>query len=252
MLPELAWRVGSSHVTLSCYATALATGVAAGLVVAVRTARRRDAVLVLAPIGVAAGTAGAAAWHAAIHATPGLSSMGGIVAGVAAIAVGCRLLRVAFVDVLDAIVPGAIAGFGIGRVGCFLAGCCYGSPTTLAWGVRFPALGAPARHPAQLYEAVLDALVAWWCVRARGPGRATGRGLIGYGAVRLALEVVRDADATDRIAAWGPSVAQLCATVLIVIGLAIAHRSDPFWPSCAINERTSADMRDRPASPLRR
>ena len=230
MLPALVWHVGGLHVTLSLYATALAAGVATGLVVAVRCARRPDAVLVLAPLAVAAGTGGAAVWHDLVHATPGLSSMGGIAAGVAMLVVGCRAARIRLLDVLDAIVPGAITGFAIGRCGCFLAGCCYGRPTTLALGVVFPELGPPARHAAQLYEAVADVLVAWWCSRAAGKaaGRATARGLVGYGVVRLLLDVVRDPDSTDRIAASGPSLAQLCAVAFVVLGVAVAcTRSRP-------------------------
>ncbi len=52
------------------------------------------------------------------------------------------------------VVPVAIA-IAIGRVGCFLYGCCYGVATNQAWGVRFshaPDTGAVLRHPAQLYE----------------------------------------------------------------------------------------------------
>ncbi len=57
------------------------------------------------------------------------------------------------------VVPVAVA-VGIGRVGCFVAGCCFGTPTSLPWGVRFHD-GVP-RHPTQLYEAAfhLSAAVA--------------------------------------------------------------------------------------------
>jgi phosphatidylglycerol:prolipoprotein diacylglycerol transferase len=48
------------------------------------------------------------------------------------------------------VVPVAV-GVGLGRIGCFVAGCCFGTPTTLPWGVRFHD-GVP-RHPTQLYEA---------------------------------------------------------------------------------------------------
>jgi prolipoprotein diacylglyceryltransferase len=225
MLPALVWRVGDLHVTLSLYATALATGVAVGLLVALRCARRPEAVLVLAPLAVGAGTGGAAAWHAVVHATPGLSSMGGIAAGLATLAVGCRVARVSLLEVLDAIAPGAITGFAIGRCGCFLGGCCYGRPTTLALGVVFPELGPPARHAAQLYEAAADVVVAWWCARAptRVAGGATARGLVGYGVVRLLLDLARDPDSTDRIAASGPSLAQLCALGFVVLGFMVAR-----------------------------
>jgi phosphatidylglycerol:prolipoprotein diacylglycerol transferase len=48
-------------------------------------------------------------------------------------------------------VPVAVA-VGIGRLGCFHAGCCYGTPTDLPWGVVFPNIDELPRHPTQLYE----------------------------------------------------------------------------------------------------
>jgi phosphatidylglycerol:prolipoprotein diacylglycerol transferase len=54
-------------------------------------------------------------------------------------------------------VAGSIA---VGRLGCFVAGCCYGRVTALPWGVVFPAQGPLARHPTQLYEAAFHALAA--------------------------------------------------------------------------------------------
>jgi phosphatidylglycerol:prolipoprotein diacylglycerol transferase len=45
------------------------------------------------------------------------------------------------------------AAVGIGRLGCFHAGCCSGTPTSLPWGVVFPLVDGAPRHPTQLYEA---------------------------------------------------------------------------------------------------
>ncbi len=52
-------------------------------------------------------------------------------------------------------VPAAVA-IGIGRIGCFFGGCCYGVPTQLPWGVRFLTAdqGQLCRHPTQIYEAI--------------------------------------------------------------------------------------------------
>lgn len=64
------------------------------------------------------------------------------------------------VDIWAALVP---LGHAIGRIGCFLAGCCYGAPTGLPWAVVFPPGGkAPSGvplHPTQLYEAGFDVLL---------------------------------------------------------------------------------------------
>lgn len=56
-------------------------------------------------------------------------------------------------------VPVAVA-IAIGRVGCFVGGCCFGTPTDVPWGVVFPHADACPRHPTQLYEAAFHALAA--------------------------------------------------------------------------------------------
>lgn len=63
-------------------------------------------------------------------------------------------------------VPVALA-VAIGRIGCFVGGCCFGRPTSLSWGVKFSLSGDDLpRHPAQLYEAAfhlsLALLLAWF------------------------------------------------------------------------------------------
>lgn len=228
MLPELHWTIGRCHLVVSLYAVAIAAGVGAGLAVAVWRSRAREAMLVVAPLAVLAGVVAAEAWHRACHGSPGLSSMGGIAGGLVAIALASRALGSPVLETLDALAPGALLGFAIGRVGCFLASCCHGRATALPWGVVFPVLGPPARHPAQLYEAVADLCVAWWCCRPRGPaGHAAGRGMIGYGAVRVLLEAVRDPGAIDVVVPHGPSLAQWSALVLVAAGLRLASRATP-------------------------
>jgi phosphatidylglycerol---prolipoprotein diacylglyceryl transferase len=52
------------------------------------------------------------------------------------------------------------AAVAIGRLGCFVAGCCYGTPTSLPWGVVFPAVDNQPRHPTQIYEFLFHATMA--------------------------------------------------------------------------------------------
>ena len=68
----------------------------------------------------------------------------------------------------DLFAPGIALGHGIGRMGCLLAGCCYGSPTDVPWAITFTStlaaanVGTPleiALHPTQIYEAVAELLV---------------------------------------------------------------------------------------------
>lgn len=52
-------------------------------------------------------------------------------------------------------------GMSIGRIGCFVGGCCYGTPTQLPWGVAFasaPDRGEFLRHPTQIYESLFHAI----------------------------------------------------------------------------------------------
>jgi phosphatidylglycerol---prolipoprotein diacylglyceryl transferase len=104
----------------------------------------------------------------------------------------------------DVFAPAVALGHGIGRLGCFAAGCCWGLPTNLPWAVTFrdPAAneitGVPlgiARHPTQIYEALAEFcifLILYWRVRRpHSDGAIIGLYLMLYSAVRFAVEFVR-------------------------------------------------------------
>jgi len=142
---------------------------------------------------------------------------------------GLPLLRLA-----DVIAPGLLVGLAIGRVGCFLNGCCYGGPTDLPWGVSFPPGSAPAAvfpaasgssvalHPAQLYaafDALLLALLALaFTPYARRPGAVFALVLTLHPLSRILLEIIR----MDEPPALGTplSISQLVS--LVLLGLAAA------------------------------
>ena len=89
----------------------------------------------------------------------------GLVGGYAGVEVVKRALGVRIKTGDTFVVPVAVA-IAIGRLGCFVAGCCHGTPTELPWGVVF-ADGVP-RHPTQLYEFLFHAsaaLVILWMER---------------------------------------------------------------------------------------
>lgn len=105
----------------------------------------------------------------------------------------------------DAFAPGIALGQAVGRIGCLMAGCCYGAPTDLPWGVTFTDplaasnTGAPldvSLHPAQLYEsgAALAILGLLLLAERRGPappGRTFWTYLLLYPAARLGIELFR-------------------------------------------------------------
>lgn len=132
----------------------------------------------------------------------GLTLYGGLVAGVFGGVLAARRLGLPLWVTTDALAPSLMIGTAIGRVGCFFNGCCYGRPTSLPWGVTFPAdsfagldFGNAKIHPAQLYFAlagvVLFGLV--WALRGRvsPPGTLFWMSLMLFALTRIPLDFTR-------------------------------------------------------------
>ena len=89
----------------------------------------------------------------------GIAFLGGFLLAVLGVFVLAKIRRISSLKLLDILAPGASLGYAIARIGCFLSGCCFGLPTRLPWGMRFPP-GSPAYsrfpdeyiHPTQLYS----------------------------------------------------------------------------------------------------
>jgi phosphatidylglycerol:prolipoprotein diacylglycerol transferase len=143
-----------------------------------------------------------------------------------------RRRRLSFLELADCVVPGMLVGLAIGRVGCFLNGCCYGGPCDLPWGVSFPAgtevaarypaaAGGPSVsvHPAQLYAAIDAALLAGlavaWTPLARRTGEVLALVLTLHPISRMLLEAIR----VDEPPALGTplSISQLVSIVLLCL-----------------------------------
>ena len=158
----------------------------------------------------------------------GLVFYGGLIGGVAGMALVARWRRLSLLAVLDAFAVSTPLAHAIGRVGCVLAGCCWGRPTDLPWAVRYPvthASGGVPVHPVQLYEAAFN--VALSLALARVHGRRTFRGqtlalyLIVYALFRAGNEGFRG-DAIRGVAVAGLSNAQATSIVLVLAGLGVA------------------------------
>ena len=125
----------------------------------------------------------------------------------------------------DAIAPGIALGHVVGRMGCLLAGCCYGRPTTLPWGVTFSDpfaasnVGTPlhvALHPTQLYEAGAELLILIFLLATERRGRPfAGRTfwlyILFYGISRFSIEFFRG---DPRGMLWGLPTSQIISLVL--------------------------------------
>jgi phosphatidylglycerol:prolipoprotein diacylglycerol transferase len=68
----------------------------------------------------------------------GLELLGGVLLAIAVIFLYIRYYKQPMRHYLDVLAIGLFAALAFGRIGCFLNGCCYGKPTDLPWGVRFP------------------------------------------------------------------------------------------------------------------
>jgi len=132
----------------------------------------------------------------------GLTLYGGVIAGTIAGLLAAQRLGLPMWTVADALAPSLALGTGIGRVGCFLNGCCYGRPTTLPWGVHFPPdsfagleFGNAAVHPSQLYFAAAGVilLALLWGLRRRltVPGVLFWTFIVLFGLVRIPLDMTR-------------------------------------------------------------
>jgi phosphatidylglycerol:prolipoprotein diacylglycerol transferase len=68
----------------------------------------------------------------------GLELAGGVLAAIIVILFYLRYYKLPIRRYLDVLAVGLMLALVFGRIGCFLNGCCYGKPTELPWGVRFP------------------------------------------------------------------------------------------------------------------
>ncbi|MDQ3169784.1 MAG: prolipoprotein diacylglyceryl transferase, partial [Acidobacteriota bacterium] len=118
---------------------------------------------------------------ALLFSRSGLSWFGGFIGGVGAGVGAMKFMGAPRMGTLAAAAPALAVGHMLGRIGCFLVGDDYGTPSTLPWAVAFPD-GLPPTdvrvHPTQLYEAVFLGGLAYWLIRARRRG-ASDRAVIG-------------------------------------------------------------------------
>jgi phosphatidylglycerol:prolipoprotein diacylglycerol transferase len=154
----------------------------------------------------------------------------------------------------DAAVPAAGVAIAVARTGCLCAGCCFGLPTHLPWGVSFPPgsgaqivnLGtgnpflaavepSPAVHPTQLYDgaaALAAAAVSAWVWRRKvvtgewRQGSAAAAGASVYAAARAVIEAFRYTPPDVWWGGWGYQA----LFVVVTVGVGIRIRSTASGP----------------------
>lgn len=184
----------------------------------------------------------------ALFSRSGLVWYGCLAGGALGVIYRIRQLKLPLWPYADAVAPGLALGYVIGRIGCFLVGDDYGSPTNAAWAVAFPQ-GAPpstagnlrafgvdvpasvpdsqvlAVHPTQLYESAMSLVIVLALLQIRPrlaatPGRLFAVWLALAGVERFIVEIFRAKD--DRF--FGAiSIAQLISVGLVGLGIAFYY-----------------------------
>jgi phosphatidylglycerol:prolipoprotein diacylglycerol transferase len=173
----------------------------------------------------------------AVLGSSGFVVYGGIIVGVLAGYIYCKIKKLKFLEYFDLIMPEIAIAQGFGRIGCFLAGCCYGRPTTAWYGVTFPTgCEAPAGIslvPTQLFSSFGDLLIAVILIliadlprrskqlqgiTALRVGDIGALYLILYGIGRFVIEFFRN---DYRGAVGFLSTSQFISIFIVIIGIAL-------------------------------
>lgn len=192
----------------------------------------------------------------------GMSFHGGLLGVMAAALYWTWKQRLHFFDTMDFLAPLVPAGLGFGRLGNYIGGELWGKETGAGWGVIFPrTLEAPyanlpieklrelhasgeldrfARHPSQLYQAVLEGLVMFLVLylysrKPRPRYAVSGMFALLYGVFRFLVEFVRVPDADIGYLAFGwLTMGQVLSVPLIALGLvllALSRRAPVLAPA---------------------
>ena len=221
MYPEL-FRIGNFPITT--YGIFLAVGMLLALMVASRLGARdglpKDRIYDLGLWTLVGGLVGSKVLMYFVEPDVQLLSLdflrsggvfyGGLIGGFLAVVLSVHFYKLPFWKVADAFAPGLALGQAFGRQGCFSAGCCWGKPTDLPWGVHFTEAGheytgvpivygdgsACYLHPTQLYESLIMLAVFGILVYLHRHKKFNGQVLIAYGmiysVVRFSIEFLRD------------------------------------------------------------
>ncbi len=135
-----------------------------------------------------------------------------------------QLLRLS--DIVCACVP---IGLFFGRIANFINGELFGRVTDVQWSFVFPRGGPYARHPSQLYEALLEGAVLFAILFIlykkfnfmNRPGVVTGAFLAGYAAFRMFVELFRQPDAHIGFVFGQISMGQVLSLPMFMLGVGV-------------------------------
>jgi phosphatidylglycerol:prolipoprotein diacylglycerol transferase len=162
----------------------------------------------------------------------GMSFHGGLIGAFVGILLFSRRYDAPILSVLDLSSLVAPVGLFLGRIANFIRPELWGRPTDVPWAVIFPGTDGLPRHPSQIYEAILEGIVAFvilFVLARRGgfkyPGLITGAFGVLYGAARIFSESFREPDPQLGFLWGGLTMGMVLSAPLIVIGAALIAAS---------------------------
>lgn len=134
-----------------------------------------------------------------LNVADGFVVYGGIIGGIFSAMAYCRIKKQPFLKYFDLLMPSVALAQGFGRIGCFLAGCCYGHETDSAIGIIFHdsayAPNGVSLIPTQLISSGLNFIhffvLVWLTKHKKGDGQIAGLYLVFYSVGRFILEYFR-------------------------------------------------------------
>lgn len=149
----------------------------------------------------------------------GLAVEGAVISALIFIIVYSRIKRFNLKEMLDIISLATPLGQAIGRIGCFLNGCCYGRPADIFLGIKFP-FSDTKLHPTQLYYSILYILLfifLWHLYKRRvKSGIIFSSYILCFSLIRYLVDMLRgDLSLTS----FGLYPTQVIAILLFILGL---------------------------------
>jgi phosphatidylglycerol:prolipoprotein diacylglycerol transferase len=184
---------------------------------------------------------------------------GGVFYGglIGAIVVGYFLMRryqLPWWKTADACAPGIAIGNFFGRQGCFAAGCCWGKPTNLPWGVKFTELGHDITgvpidtylHPTQLYESFSMLIVFFFLLWLHKHKRFSGQVILLYAllysVIRFAIEFFRDDPRGDILGVTTMTGLSTSQIISIIVGVGALVLLVMKWRRTAILTKATGEV----------
>lgn len=168
----------------------------------------------------------------------GLILLGGVIGAVIAASIYASRKKMPYWKTADSIAPALAFGLVLGRIGCFLNGCCFGKVCDLPWGVRFPDGSAAdvimqhnSLHPTQLYSSlyalIIFSILIWLSYKRPFDGMVTGVFLILYGIARFTVDFFRYYE-SQMFLFWGLDLNQIISMIMFIGGIVLIYKN---WPS---------------------